>query len=623
MHEEKVTSNAQLVADGTAHSTASSEDRTTSEEKTSRRTMLRGAAIAAAIWGAKALSLPSNANESTCEYFGPTTPCSAGAQDKIHRLLSKATFGYTKEDYDFASGIGYQQWLEAQLDPDALPGHANFEDALQDPVGYPPPVPGQTWPPTVDASWPWNANLINYLEQDPDDPGATICYPGGENQIGPFPQDVRWELVRAACLRAIYSPAQLFERMVEFWNDHLNTFHRASAYIEKNKTFADRRTIRANALGNLKQLLVASAKSPDMLIYLDGRLNTRTPPYGNNENYARELLELHTLGKRPDGSFNFFDQTTIDELAKALTGYDVDLNGATTCGDVQFKYWWYDFRDKHIVFKDENGSVAYAHDPITGESDGDGAGTLDLVMEILTNPAMMGRYTAEFIGRKMCVYFHGDNPSEELVQAVVDAYETSWNENPGGSNISDMLRVILCEDWIECGQPKLKRPFHLMASALRVTRARVSDPGQTDLWANGEDYLVGGFLAAAGHVPFNWPAPDGYPYDSDYWVSTLLPRWDFGARLMTKTIDNDTPGEPLGLRGVDVQPFVTGLCNAEFPDLTDLLDHLNDVMFGGHLDQDEFNDVREYLLTVHGEVNEDSIRECVGLLIACPSFQMY
>jgi hypothetical protein len=122
------------------------------------------------------------------------------------------------------------------------------------------------------------------------------------------------DLRRATLLRALYSERQLRERMVEFGSDHFNLYV-AKGECAWLKVIDDREVIRRHALGNFRDLLAASAKSPAMLTYLDGRSNLRGRP---NENHAREILELHTLGV--NGGYT---QRDVSELARALTGWRV------------------------------------------------------------------------------------------------------------------------------------------------------------------------------------------------------------------------------------------------------------------------------------------------------------
>ncbi|MCB9858237.1 MAG: DUF1800 family protein [Phycisphaerales bacterium] len=558
------------------------------EEITTRRAMLRGTALAAAMWGAKAYGQTmQNPGVEPIQVRPPVIACPSlvGGPTKEQKLVSKATFGYTQAEEARVVAMGYNAWLDEQLDFTNVPGWVEFEDSLLNPVSGRDPWFGQ--------------NLFNYLL---DDPGGPLCevYPPG-----PHPDVVRRELVRAACIRAVYSPAQLYERAVGFWNDHLTTYHR-TGQLPKTKHFGDRLHIRPNALGNVRDIILASATSPDMLEYLDGRTNKKT---SINENYGRELLELHTLGKLADGSFNCFDQATIAGIARALTGWYVDTYGTGECGIVSFITSWHDGTAKSIDFPCD-GSVFTLQIPaglFAGPEDIDNS-EIAFVIDALTDPSQMGLKTAEFIARKLCVYFSGDNPSASLVQAVVAAYVANYRQN----DIAAMIRVILSQQWIHCGKPKLKRPIHLMASALRSTEAAVSDPGQ-----DGQaDRMVGGFLERAGHIPFDWPAPDGFSFESSYWVTSLLPRWNFGARLAAV---NTADGK---FNGVSINTFITDLANMQFPDATSLVNHLDQVMFGGHMG---FSDRAELISYVSGlgAINATVIRECVGLLLGAPSFQLY
>src|SRR5262249_11023148 len=132
--------------------------------------------------------------------------------------------------------------------------------------------------------------------------------------LGLSGDDVITDLRRATILRGLYSERQLLEVMVEFWSDHFNVYA-PKAECCWLKTVDDRECIRPHALGRFRHPVRASATSPAMLVYLDGQLNARGNP---NENYARELMELHTLGV--DGGYT---QDDVREVARALTGWRV------------------------------------------------------------------------------------------------------------------------------------------------------------------------------------------------------------------------------------------------------------------------------------------------------------
>lgn len=303
-------------------------------------------------------------------------------------------------------------------------------------------------------------------------------------------QVVEQELFRHTILRAVYSRRQLFESMVNFWTDHFNIGIGKSdcAWF---KTIDDREVIRLHALGNFRDLLRASALSPAMLVYLDGKDNQRgAGAKGPNENYARELLELHTLGVHGG-----YTQRDVMEAARCLTGWTV--NSQWFRGRVEFRKGRHDDRPKRVLGVDIPAGL--------GERD------LDRLLDIVVgHPA-----TAANLARKLCRRFVADEPPSALVERVARQFRASHYE------IKPALRVLLTSDeFRQARASRLKRPFRFVASALRVLDA------DTD---GGEPLYQ--WLQRMGHAPFNYPTPDGYPDEPAPWLGTLLWRWNFALQL--------------------------------------------------------------------------------------------
>ena len=295
------------------------------------------------------------------------------------------------------------------------------------------------------------------------------------------------ELRQSTLLRQIYSRRQLYELMVEFWSDHFNIF------IEKGncfylKTVDDREVIRKHALGSFRDLVSASAHSPAMLVYLDNQVNEKSHP---NENYARELMELHTLGV--DGGYS---QQDVMELARCLTGWTVKEH-----------FWLGDF-----VFKDELHDAG--EKKVLGQRiHSAGQHEAEQVIEILvTHPS-----TARFIAAKLARRFLADDPPPVIVEK---AAQTFLNTN---GDIKSVMRVILL-DGLPLAQPKYKRPANFITSALRQTNS------ETD--AALHDYLI-----RMGQPYFSFPTPDGYPDASAPWQNNLMPRWQFAFELIRDEIE--------------------------------------------------------------------------------------
>jgi uncharacterized protein (DUF1800 family) len=227
-------------------------------------------------------------------------------------------------------------------------------------------------------------------------------------------------------------------------------------------------------MGRFAELLQADARSPAMLYYLDNASNTAEGP---NENYARELLELHTLGV--DGGYS---ETDIKETARVFTGWTIRQPAY-----FEFDPSTHDWGDKRVLGYDiEASGVA------EGES---------LLQRLAEHPS-----TARFIATKLARRFVADLPGPAVVDATADAFVAS-----GGDVRSTLRALLLHPEVVAQMRLKLKRPNEFTAGVLRKLRP---DPGQDVLGAIYES------LSAAGQVPFGWPAPDGYPDEQAHWQST-------------------------------------------------------------------------------------------------------
>jgi uncharacterized protein (DUF1800 family) len=304
-------------------------------------------------------------------------------------------------------------------------------------------------------------------------------------------EEIVRQLQQAALLRAVYGANPLKERMVDFWSDHFNVFGRKET-VAWRKGSDEESVVREHALGKFPEMLRASARSPAMLAYLDNEQNRSGHA---NENYARELMELHTLGV--DGGYS---QRDIQEVARCFTGWTVENRFLRRKGTFRFD------EDRH-----DDGEKTVLGEPIPaggGERDG------DRVLEIVsTHPS-----TARFLAKKLTIYFLGRR-SESVERSIARAYTRT------GGDIRAMLRPILLSDELLQGRPILKRPLDLVASALRAL------DGTTD---GGS--AIQAHLAAMGQAPYEWPMPDGYPVKPTAWSGSMLPRWNFAFALASGRI---------------------------------------------------------------------------------------
>jgi len=297
--------------------------------------------------------------------------------------------------------------------------------------------------------------------------------------------EVLRQLRQAAILRAVYGANPLFERMCDFWSDHFNIYGQKEADAWR-KGRDQEVVIRKHALGNFHEMLYASAKSPAMLGYLDNELNRKGAP---NENYARELMELHTMGV--DGGYTQHD---IQEVARCFTGWTTENRFLRPRGAYRFDPERHDEGDKYVLGQwVKNG----------GEKEG------EQVLEMVAkHPA-----TARHLARKLCVYFLGHR-NAKLEAETAAAYAAS------AGDIKKTIRPLLYSKELVEGPPILKRPLDLLASSLRAL------DGSTDGWTNIQDHL-----SKMGQEPYEWPMPDGFPMKTVAWSGSMLPRWQFAFAL--------------------------------------------------------------------------------------------
>jgi len=434
---------------------------------------------------------------------GALTPPSGTELDEVSHVLNRITLGVRPGDHARVSALGVKAFIEEQLAPQKLEDWMcervirHEFDSLADPEGTLLARQG-------DASDPLQA-LFPAMK----DKGARVSH------LYEFKDKVLLEdLTRATVLRAVLSERQLYEVMVQFWTDHFN-IDPSKAEAKWLKAADDRDVIRAHALGNFREMLRASAVSPAMLWYLDGRANRRVKPEDKpNENYARELLELHTLGVHGG-----YTQQDVMEVARCLTGWTVRDKKKFFKGRVEFQAWAHDDGAKRLL------GVEIAA--------GGGARDLDRVLEIVVAHPSTARHVAE----KLCRKFIADEPPEAAVAAAAAAFARS------GGDVPTTLRALFAteEFWRQDGRgKKFKRPFHFVVSALRATNA------ETDASKALVDYLV-----RLGHAPFRYSTPDGYPEAASHWQSSLLWRWNFASALANNgikgtSVESETLRERLG-----------------------------------------------------------------------------
>ena len=324
------------------------------------------------------------------------------------------------------------------------------------------------------------------------------------------------ELAQTKILREVFSQRQLEEVMTDFWFNHFNVFLPKGADRYFVTTY-ERDVLRPRALGKFEDMLVATAKSPAMLFYLDNwlsegpdspkalgipehpdrkrpfRPNGKRKSEGLNENYAREIMELHTLGV--DGGYS---QQDVTELAKVLTGWTIEK--PNDGGGFKFDARMHEPGPKVVLghrIKEK------------GEKEG-----MKMLHLLATNP-----HTAHFISLKLAQRFVSDNPPDSLVEHMTQTFLKKKG------NIREVLTTMFRspEFWSEDAyRAKVKTPLEFIVSAARATSAKITDAAP-----------LAGQLNNMGMPLYAMQPPTGYSMKAEKWVSSsaLLARMNYALAL--------------------------------------------------------------------------------------------
>ena len=330
------------------------------------------------------------------------------------------------------------------------------------------------------------------------------------------------ELQASRILRAVYSERQLQEVMVDFWTNHFNIFANKGADRWLLPAY-DRDTIRPNAMGKFSTLLQATAQSPAMLFYLDNfqsvspKANQRVQRQrrGINENYARELMELHTLGV--DGGYT---QKDVQEVARCFTGWTIFQprgGGAAVnamMGEAGRRNAGTFFFNARV--HDDGEKTVLGHKIPAGGGVKDGLMVLDILAH---HPS-----TAKFIATKLVRHFVADTPPQSLVDRVAATFTKS------DGDIRETLKAIFFSkefNSTEAYRVKIKRPFELVISAIRTLGADTNGGPGTHQW-----------IARMGEPLYGFQTPNGYSDAAESWVNTggLLERMNFGLALANNRV---------------------------------------------------------------------------------------
>jgi uncharacterized protein (DUF1800 family) len=405
--------------------------------KPTRRTVLAGSVATAAL---------------TVTGLTAATPAAASAggaidlartlgDDPIAHLLRRATFGATPQSLAEARKLGVAGWLDRQLDP------ARIADTRCDAVVARLPLAGA----------------------DP----ATVRAKSSKDSYDSFKH-----LGRAAIARAAWSERQLFEQVVAFWSNHLHVTAPSSGVWDTRADY-DRTVIRKHAFGKFADMLKASARHPAMLTYLDQRSSSKAHP---NENYARELMELHTVG------VEHYREADVLAAARLLTGMTVGRSSRAYTYDASL----------HATGAVDILGFRHANTAADGE-----AAAMAFVDHLARH-----ELTAERIATKLCVRFIADEAPASLVSRLAKVYRDN------DTAIVPVLRALFTSpEFAASAGRKIRTPFEDTVATMRALGLGPDASGVKSL-----DALYNA-LVSMGNAPFRWSAPNGFPDVAAAWAS--------------------------------------------------------------------------------------------------------
>ena len=515
----------------------------------------------------------------------------AAARDSALHALNRLAYGPRPGEVDAIAASGVVRWIDAQLDPERIADNELERLVAASTLSH---YGGADLARQFAADRERRAQL---RQQGLDEDAMRREMAQRDASEANAPRRVVAELQRLHVLRAVRSERQLYEIMVDFWINHFNVF--AGKGLDRFLIVSHvEDVIRPLALGKFEDLLAATARSPAMLFYLDNaqsvspgarppeleramarggrrgplsaeqreRLEQRLPR-GLNENYARELLELHTLGV--DGGYS---QRDVQEVARILTGWSIarPQQGA----GFQFNEWAHDRGEKTVL-----GTVFPAG---RGEDEG-----VELLRILAAHPA-----TRRHLSHKLCERLVADEAPDGCVDAAVYA----WQRSDG--DIREVVRAIVHtpDFWTPVfRRGKTKTPLEFVASAVRAVGAQ---PDTTP--------RVAQVVARLGQPLFLQSAPTGYAETHDEWVNSgaLLNRMNVAVGLAA--------GRLPGLTFDPDALFPSGEASA-------VLDRIDALVFGGALSQR----TRQVILAEVADITDPRSARAMslGLALGGPDFQ--
>jgi len=426
--------------------------------------------------------------------------------------LSRMSFGIRPGDIDSFLALGgtdderLQAYVNQQLNPDSI-DDSDFETRYNA-AGF--------------------ETLHKTHEQLYADHIASNPYDSNDDTYWEWYSKPAYELVDATILRAVFSKKQLVEVLADFWHNHFNIFFWQDDGVPLLVSY-NRDVLRANLLGNFRQMLEAVAKHPSMLYYLN---QNNSSDAGPNENFARELFELHTLGaenylgvrdpnsveKDADGIAIGYVDNDVYEAARCLTGWRIDddlgewEDGIEKTGNFIYFKPWHDRFNKLVL-----GRYIEADQPDMK----DGMDVLDL---LANHPG-----TARHIARKLCRRFIADVPPDSVVQAAAATFMEFRSAPDQLKRV--METILLSAELKQSWGNKIKRPQEAAYSMMRALNSNFTRV------PSGVSWLIG----MMGQPIFERRSPDGYPDVKEAWANSMsiLYRWNMAVGIADNWMDDD------------------------------------------------------------------------------------
>ena len=495
---------------------------------TRRRLMASGVAAAALPWAAlvggcaqpRVTSQAAAATKRRPAYPAPAETDAAALAPQDLALVNRVTWGASARTAADFSRSSRRDWLQAQLHPGADAALPASVQATIDAFSIS-KTPFETLVGEAEALRLDSAAMAGRATDDGAKQDARRAYQQALTQV------VR-EAATRSLLRDVHSANQLQEQLTWFWFNHFNV-HAYKANLRVMVGDYEDRALRPHALGRFRDLLIASATHPAMLRFLD---NAQNAVGRLNENFARELMELHTLGV--DGGYS---QRDVQELARVLTGLGLARSDSPPWLRPEWQALY--VRQGLTEFnpaRHDMGEKIVLGQRVAGRGWAEVLGELD---RLAAHPS-----TARHISLKLARFFVADAPSPALLGAMTEAFSSS-----GGDIAVTLAAMFELPDFAASLGGRFKDPMHYVISALRLGLDRQPI-------ADTQPLL--GWLARLGEAPYNRPTPDGYPLDEAAWASPsqMAARFDVAQAIVRVVEQSLSPAAAPRLRSAFFQASI-------------------------------------------------------------------